>query len=79
MSKAKCKSFGPPPTPSAHSDMEMPGSTVSTATSIKVCNTKNHLQQSTARQCQQQDKEDGTSPTTESAYDTACRLTPNKV
>jgi len=40
---------------------------------------KNYLQQSTAKQCQQQDKEEGTSPTTESAYDTARRLTLNQV
>jgi len=41
--------------------------------------TKNYLQQSTAKQCQQQDKEEGTSPTPESAYDTVCRLTLREV
>jgi len=57
--------------------MKMPGSTVSTGCSINGCNTKDYLQQSTAKQCQQQDKKEGTSSTTESAYDTACRLTLN--
>jgi len=78
-------SFGAPPTPSAHYNMKMPGAAVTAALEAWAGNAStparhsSYLQQSTAKQCQQQDKEEGTSPTPEPAYDTVCRRTLHEV
>jgi len=67
--------FRGPSNSSAHYNMKMSGAAVTAleawaGNAYTPARHSNYLQQSTAKQCRQQDKEEGTSPTPEPAYDT---------